>query len=970
MRCVASQGGAIHVTDSSLSLNSLRFATNYALEGGSIYTTNSNFEMVSSTFDYGGDESSNVAQFVYSRVTVSHQGYAIYIKCVGSSLQIFDTPLHNLIADCTDCLTSPNVQSHCHGSFDSKQQIAPQSNNSYISRYQQHQKHQQPQHHTTTLSDKNDCKDDTNDFIHKSNGEWKLKVCNGCHPRFPSIDGELCCSSPIESWITSPEINNLVHHNDNLDSATYPVTGSLSAYVSGNITSQYHFLLQATNMGVAVIINNVIMFNSYYPTNKIKSERSMILSNNQDHLVVILFFSLRSEPTNMSLKWRRSQSLSYQPILSSYPRLKIPSPSQHPPTDNSESPSLPSSASQPSSSFFSSSLKLSVCGDGVCNEVPESCIQDCYDHLLAQCPYQYKPSSSDPKTYESSDFAGALSRNQYLNSLPGINIMSHGVDLVTLKEVTSAIFSLGLNAQMVFKCEFDTNSQSFSSTTHMAYERSFQAGFSSSVQASGGNFFLRAAMSASVAASYSSDSSNTQDSTITGSVASTSFQCQISKVYMNKPTFHPKFMKDVAKAHTIELMKAVIKKYGVLYKVSAILGGELSQTTTISSTVTETESAQSVSASLAVSFSASVSSKLFNSGGSASMAASATSQTNKEKQQTFDSNSEKSQLKIIGGSPGSYGANVDNPLESWVGTIDLVPYPIKSRMALVSDIIPENWYISKDTHLKTLWIQAQEELYKGLFNEKANPFFPKELTDNMDKRESVFFRAALDDEKDLTMTFAFDNNSTTRPAISIETTVLPRQIDIFDVITSRLYNWMYFPNSSTPTESVYSPVDPPAPNTVILKIGNPVLSSKENLTAGILDQIKIKITLIGTVLTNTVTFIPHAATNTEISINFPSYPGNILGLSFKILTSNLNYNDNITFSVDQFLITQECPDRSNITTDCVHSSYKSLYFGYTRAYVNPCPDSKCSPYSFNNLDHRSMFVPAEPIGLSDSLFYK
>ncbi|GAM28850.1 hypothetical protein SAMD00019534_120260 [Acytostelium subglobosum LB1] len=245
----------------------------------------------------------------------------------------------------------------------------------------------------------------------------------------------------------------------------------------------------------------------------------------------------------------------------------------------------------------------------------------------------------------------------------------------------------------------------------MARAKSSSLGVSDNAQMSGGIPFIDHAKS-SLAMSSSTSVNNAKDleNKTSGSITTTTFKCQISTIQMDDsitPNFHPKFLHDISRVVDKESMKRVVSKYGIYYKKWATFGGTLEQVNSVSSSFTSSQSSQSLESCLSMSFAESITAE--GTGESANLANSLSSQVGKDTATSFDRSSTGTMLVIKGGAPGSYGEDIDDPLESWVGSIDLMPYPIDFNLGLVSDLIPDSWQItnSSDTTVKKLWIDAE-----------------------------------------------------------------------------------------------------------------------------------------------------------------------------------------------------------------------------------------------------------------------
>ncbi|EFA79382.1 hypothetical protein PPL_07800 [Heterostelium album PN500] len=228
------------------------------------------------------------------------------------------------------------------------------------------------------------------------------------------------------------------------------------------------------------------------------------------------------------------------------------------------------------------------------------------------------------------------------------------------------------------------------------------------------------------------------DSTVSGSIASTKFKCEIYKVHNNDPKFHPKFIQDISKVESVDDMMKYVKKYGIFYKETATLGGTLEQISKVSQVNFASRSSNSLDINLALSFAAQASG--FGMKGGGNLAASLTASTSEAKQNGFEKTSSFSRIIVKGGSPGSYGSNVANPIQSWAENLDLLPMPIDYKVKYVVDLIPDSWFIASGLNVKQLWRDAQRKLYVGKFAEQPNSFYDDDTLTTIGKTEGLFIR--------------------------------------------------------------------------------------------------------------------------------------------------------------------------------------------------------------------------------------
>ncbi|EGG13823.1 hypothetical protein DFA_11584 [Cavenderia fasciculata] len=889
-----------------------------------------------------------------------------------------------------------------------------------------------------------------------------------------SCDG---ISTITKSFVPYPKLDSF------MDDIQCPVSGVMKSFIQVNETFSYDFHLLASNIGVAVYIDNVLLFNSYFVTESIDSERSIILGTNQNHKVIIYLFSITSGTRSFSLTWRRTDRQSFQPIVSYSIEDNYPAP---------------------------------WCGDGICNEIPESCLRDCFEQIAVECQAQATPKPLYENYKKDSDIVGSLLNNQYRFTLPGLNFMGHGVDLLSMKETAAPLFNLGyctgdpittaqdlphglvytipkgFSGHINSKCEYEAKSESYSSAQEMSYEKSVNMGLDTSLSGSGG-WFTKVSLSMSMSISESVQEAKELESQTSGSIFSTEMKCEVSKVQMSSFNFHPKFVQDISQVFDTEAMKKVVKKYGVFYKKSATLGGSLEQITSVSSSLINSRSSNSLDKSMSLSFDASVSSSAFGASGSVSLAGSLTSQVSEEEQSQYESNTERTTLIVKGGAPGSYGANTQVPLQKWLKSVPLNPVPIDFQVGLVSDIIPSEWYSSNQTNIKQLWIQAQEELYSSIFWESySNPLFQQPNTTSPNFTPIVwvagFYSSVPSFDFSANLTFTSENNVTSKinnlKVLSMTPTSMDfpqgvgiKSLDIgiikpSSIIVNNRTNWANSPSncafSDPSTNEFYDLGDLIKFNgnfysmrngtggaggiylnivnlcdTLWICTSNVTGSSNGDLVGCQFDDQRSdklysyptgdanKFTNItryqnGTDRGLTITYstpktypnqgncydtrtlkvhvVCDPAVNdgsltrywedetkkfskesvslvceemvlTEyrrfdelggvITFDPKQYPGRIIGVKLQPIPYYKNMNINFTLSVDSLSVVQQCPDREEISTNCVDDTYTSITNGYSKVYVS----TTTKPYVVNNLDRGPVFIPIDPMGKSNSKYY-
>lgn len=205
-----------------------------------------------------------------------------------------------------------------------------------------------------------------------------------------------------------------------------------------------------------------------------------------------------------------------------------------------------------------------------------------------------------------------------------------------------------------------------------------------------------------------------------GSLVLAEVDCITAKVQMAKYTFHPTFLKDLARATDTATMLPLLYKYGTHFYNRATLGGRLRQLTVVSKSMLKQKSSSEISQHVDWSFSASLAVPSFSADGSYSKTRDVS--VTQEQQSEFESESIRSNVITYGGAPGSYGPNVDTDAPTdfgtWASSVDLLPVPISYELMQISQVIPESWTtpVTRKS-LKQLWQEAEDLYYKvnGVF---------------------------------------------------------------------------------------------------------------------------------------------------------------------------------------------------------------------------------------------------------------
>jgi len=527
------------------------------------------------------------------------------------------------------------------------------------------------------------------------------------------------------------------------------LSGILSSQFTVVKTGEYYFNLNLKGLAAIMYIDGQVFFDVFIQENlqPMSLERKILLSSDQHHTIEIYFTAVNDLQRDLELNYRLAESgTQYTLVPSSLVTIE----------------------------------KEIYCGDGICNEHPATCLRDCYDSIEKECPAQSPPSDLQSYYGPVKDTLGKLLNNQFIFSLPGINYMSHGMDIQTGETLPTPLFSLtycdnssfslvhcphrglvyslppGLFAQISPKCTMDTSTKTYSSSSQMAMESSLDMGLDVSASGSGGGFFGRIAVSASLSLSQSTKKASATEAKMDGSLSKTELKCEVSKVHMVEPyKFSAKFIEDVSKTYTPadkddssltseyltkEKLKNVISNFGTIYYKSATLGGKLEQISVTSHTFASSKTSSEVEKSMDMSFSVQASSKILPVSGSVSMSGSMDSKTSQEQQSTFEANSARSTMTVYGGKPGSYGDDRDpNSLSTWASTVDFIPHPIDYQVGYVADILPEDWFIADGLNVKKLWLAVEMEMYRGYFKKsKTSKYLNDAIIDSLKRKDTIY----------------------------------------------------------------------------------------------------------------------------------------------------------------------------------------------------------------------------------------
>ncbi|KAF2068620.1 hypothetical protein CYY_010053 [Polysphondylium violaceum] len=146
----------------------------------------------------------------------------------------------------------------------------------------------------------------------------------------------------------------------------------------------------------------------------------------------------------------------------------------------------------------------------------------------------------------------------------------------------------------------------------------------------------------------------------------TSLLCTTSVLQLtDQYSFHPLFLESISNVKKVEDVVLIIERYGTHFMKRAIMGGKLTQVTSIS----EKEIKQKTSRTII---------------------------------NTYED--------AAPYSPSDSGGQTNFP--GWASTVDLLPVPVKNDLMTIRDIIPSKWTIFNDLNVLKLWMEAEEIYYQ------------------------------------------------------------------------------------------------------------------------------------------------------------------------------------------------------------------------------------------------------------------
>ncbi|EGG15674.1 hypothetical protein DFA_10516 [Cavenderia fasciculata] len=730
-RCVGSSGGALSIVNSSVVVGAVTFVGNQALNGGAVSLSNSNIDFTRCLFmdnravtqGYDIYASSSVVGLSMTNqkpCDMYSTGGSVSIKLDSSYLSMDSTTTMEGLKIAGD-LSTISLPTGIVTVLDRTCPTPPTVSWAYIFKTFNT--------YTESCNNNNVCDD----------GESCLYCPSDCS----------CVASgwKIEIFKTIPSLPitvaaDIIQLSSSIVTLGYSYA-VMNAYLKINKHATYEFKFVGSNCGLVFSVDGNDIVYSAASLSNVDTTRSVRLTATNVHHLRIAIAKGVSPNTGSQLEiyWRRKADGEQFVLLDPFYSKNICNDGIL--DDREKLPAYKCVADQ------AKALDLSkdTCGDGICSEIPEDCLVDCYHVIADMCPEQATPHRLDP-TYSKMDFVGTALNNQYMYTLPGIQLLSHGIDIVTDEYTNAPVFHFGycdnssystvhdlyrglvytvpkgIHAIPTPKCSYSASTKSYSSSSQVSQEKADDISVADSANL--GAAYWGVSIQASVAFSQSSSTKSASDleKKVSGQIMVDTVLCETTRVHITAEnmTFHPNFVRDVAQADTIAKMELVVAKYGSLYLKSAVMGGSLTHITVVSHSSFEGKVSSDIAKNTQLSLSAKVSSPVLKV--SANYKKGTDNSITNEQQNKFEDDSASTTIMTKGGPPGSFGPDTkgaNNNFGEWAKGVDLLPVPIKKEYGFIADLIPENWRVKGSIEtIQSMWSKAEiAHLYKR-FASKVN----------------------------------------------------------------------------------------------------------------------------------------------------------------------------------------------------------------------------------------------------------
>ncbi|KYR00895.1 hypothetical protein DLAC_02957 [Tieghemostelium lacteum] len=762
-RCVGNQGGALQIENSNVEIVNSLFFRNNAINGGAIYAFNSVVTLISCRFIdnvatgmgtviFGQDSNVNMLGIMEIPCR-SDENYGSSLKntirvnnCV---FNIWSIENWQLDFYCTDATIFVNDQPLlCSFSYETTDcPYLPGETVIYYDYF---------------FSDKQEysCPGEPNDLLCS-----QLENCLACAVCSCSFDGwslEVYQGITTRSyWEWSGNINRYAVTADNMLKGLETffntnVGAVLSSYFKVPYDGKYIFKIVGKNLSIYSFNINSVQYLNFPPTPEFEVTKSIAITSAHVNSVTLRFVSYQDASLiDLAIYWKPENSDEDFKLFQPFYSKAICGDGIY----DIGSEDYPGDSLYCPADFNGLTPMDSVCGNGICGEYPSDCFADCHMLFTDHCSEQ-APTYPLGDIYSKDDFLGSTIDNQYLFSLPGLQLLSHGVDIVTDKFVNAPIFHFGycdnssfstihdlyrgyvytvpegIHAIPVPKCSYETQSDSYRTSSQMASEMSKETGLSVDAELGGSYWGISASASVAFSQEESVKAASELEKQTSGSIVSTKVECQTTKVQLDgsRLPFHKNFLKDLAEADTVERMRLVVKKYGQVYAKSADMGGRLTSVTVVSHESQNSYTTSDTEKHTELEFSIQVSAPILSVSGDVSVGID--NKISEERQQQFSKDSNRSTIITYGGPSGAYGPDIfgSNNFGSWASSVDLLPVPIRKQYDLIVNLIPPQWKVkgtTTDQTIQNLWTRAEYiNMYSQLISNAGH-----DLEDN----ESIYY---------------------------------------------------------------------------------------------------------------------------------------------------------------------------------------------------------------------------------------
>ncbi|KAF2070126.1 hypothetical protein CYY_008556 [Polysphondylium violaceum] len=716
--CKSNKGGALYLQETDSILTSVQFVNNQASNGGAIYFFQSKASLKDIYFENNKVLKNGAAIYSYlsdvlvkGDLTVFRNNQNINSKqsrdilCRNSSIEIQDeVPFDKSIFKCMDsCDPSYLHRSLC-------QDVAQKSIPSKPLKCGDGECNGAE----SCLSCPNDCSCHYNGLVQ----EIFNPTCVVTNSSLKS------CQSIRNTTLSPPFIENFLGGVDN-------VVVRLFGYVSVGSSKILPLMLQGTNFGLIFKINGVPKL-SFNQNTRFNETVSVFLTSKYAHFIEIILFSKNVDGPQRSFilapfadpkdrlfysnlncgdgilhdEEQNETSRYYCPVDHKYPQYKL----------------------EPR------------CGDGICNEEPNSCYMDCFQELTKTCPARTVPENHlSPGFYYSEDTLGDLISNQFIWRLPGSEHLSFGMDIMTGEEAPSPLFQFDycqhianniiedpyrgnvyqippeLSGKAYPQCTYSTSTDSFNSVQEMSnsQESSSKIDFSAEVEASGG--FISGGGGIGFSLEKSSKEASKLSTNVNQRIFKTDLLCKTTflEIDLDRISIHPKLLSDFSNIKDSVEMVGLIKKYGTHFYKKTFMGGKLTHFTITDESEVNTENESEWQESASASLSASVSGPSFSV--DASVEASVDKSQSDSSQSQKSESSTTSRILVYGGTPAAFSPASDfssSPgFTEWASSIDVLPVPIDYQLYPIRHILNQNWVNKYGINIAKTWADAENIFY-------------------------------------------------------------------------------------------------------------------------------------------------------------------------------------------------------------------------------------------------------------------